>query len=462
MLRRAYRAMAKLLHPDKCKLAGAEAAFQRVNEAFELLIKQATAPKPIPDAGDEMKSASGPAEDATEDFPTAAPTWPRRNKDNRKFTVRVAQAPQPPSMAAGGRTKPWTGPPPTHETAHASHSKPPPPDTSLGAATTKEGDDGDESGEEEGSSDDDDDDSDQAAGVMFADGSDGEGLSDFHDDEVSEVAAPSVSTAQRGASGKRKQKTANARGASKKKKKRRRDDFIASSDEAENSGEEEGSDGVDEDEDSSLEDGEGRGDRGDRGQRKRSEKAKRIRKARGGRASASASGTAGTRKSARSAKNGRVDYSWMGGGDEGFGTSWRMPLWFEYQTDSDDDEEEVRYKQKLKKQVLAAQQGRYTAVRLLLRPSVDDLPAREKWQGLAPPRMISGAPWVYKPPSEDVLDSGDDDELADDEDIRDAVARPSVRVSEDEHEAGGTRTEDGEGEEAALDDDDALFALLGD
>ena len=38
MIRKSYRMMAKLLHPDKCSLPEAEAAFKRVKDAFESLL----------------------------------------------------------------------------------------------------------------------------------------------------------------------------------------------------------------------------------------------------------------------------------------------------------------------------------------------------------------------------------------------------------------------------------------
>lgn len=40
-IRRAYRALAVALHPDKCALEGAADAFQRVNRAYTNLSKQA-------------------------------------------------------------------------------------------------------------------------------------------------------------------------------------------------------------------------------------------------------------------------------------------------------------------------------------------------------------------------------------------------------------------------------------
>ena len=39
-VRRAYKALAVALHPDKCSEEGAQAAFQRVNTAHTNLVKQ--------------------------------------------------------------------------------------------------------------------------------------------------------------------------------------------------------------------------------------------------------------------------------------------------------------------------------------------------------------------------------------------------------------------------------------
>ena len=92
-LRRAYRAAAKLLHPDKCTLPDAEAAFKRVSMAFEQLLTRApVASSKAPAAASyPVPSHPPPAAPAA----PAATVWPSRNRaGGAKFTVHVAQAPR--------------------------------------------------------------------------------------------------------------------------------------------------------------------------------------------------------------------------------------------------------------------------------------------------------------------------------------------------------------------------------
>ena len=71
-------------------------------------------------------------------------------------------------------------------------------------------------------------------------------------------------------------------------------------------------------------------------------------------ADASVADGSSVRRSGRTAGKQRVDYSAMGGGqvamvDTDEDTSWRPPLWFELQTDSDDSDGEACRKKELKR-----------------------------------------------------------------------------------------------------------------
>ena len=95
MVRKSYRLMAKLLHPDKCQLPEAEAAFKRVKDAFEILIqaeawKSSAPPPPNPAAA---PSSSG----ATASQPAPRPAWTnagRSAKPAKRFTASDAPAPK--------------------------------------------------------------------------------------------------------------------------------------------------------------------------------------------------------------------------------------------------------------------------------------------------------------------------------------------------------------------------------
>ena len=81
-LKRAYRAAAKLLHPDKCSLPEADAAFKRVTKAYEELLSRgppavATAPPvPPPASGDGGGSGAGSREGSSAATAAArTPLW---------------------------------------------------------------------------------------------------------------------------------------------------------------------------------------------------------------------------------------------------------------------------------------------------------------------------------------------------------------------------------------------------
>ena len=304
-LRRAYRAAAKLLHPDKCTLPDAEAAFKRVSMAFEQLLTRAPVASSKAPAAASYRVPSHPPPAAP--AAPAATVWPSRNRaGGAKFTVHVAQAPR--SRA------------PTRRPAQTA------------AAAVEEEDEpevADESSDEESS-----DEGSSEEGVTFADGVAPSATAWV--EEGTDTHGEKPKSRGGGARAKKRSRRGAANDAShrRRKKKRRRREALSEEEEDE----EEATGLADEDDwrPASLSNEGGGVARGSE------------------------------RRSMRNARRARVDYARLGEGGEDEeegeaegegGTAWVPPLWFEYQTDSDDSEGEVQRKKALKERALAAKRS---------------------------------------------------------------------------------------------------------
>ena len=394
-LRRAYRAAAKLLHPDKCTLPDAEAAFKRVSTAFEqLLIRAPVASSKAPAAAsDPVPSQPPPPAPAA----PAATVWPSRNRaGGAKFTVRVAQAPQ--SRA------------PTRQPAQAAAAAVEEEDEEPEVANESS----DEESSDEGSSDE---------GVTFADGVAPSATA--WDEEGTDMNGEKPKSRRGGARAKKPSRRGAANDASqggrhRRKKKRRRREALSEED----------------DEDEAVT---GLADEDDW-------RPAALSKEGGGVARGS------ERRSVRNARRARVNYAHLGEGgeeeEEGEaegegGTAWAPPLWFEYQTDSDDSEGEVQRKKALKERVLAAKRaandpgaGELLADGAAAAPSAD--------RGTHAPVSVHAVAASLAPTAQ-----------------RDTAA--AARAEDGEHLAGGAQEEEALGENDDVDEeDDDLDMLIGD
>ena len=314
VLRKSYRMMCKILHPDKCDLEEAKGAFQRVGAAFEALL---AGPATTSSSTSASTSAVPPAKPAAAAAAPAPAKAPKFTKGERNFTVRVAPAPTAQTFRAANASKPAAKPIP------APVPKP---------AATQESEDEDEESSDE------DEDENEDEGVSFAAIGASAGYADDDlnsDDDLVEdqplTSRPSAhgKSKSKGGGGQRRKGTSKGKGAKRARKRRARDeddDFI-----------------VADDGDGCLE--------------------------------ARLEGEDGERRSGRNAKRRRVDYGMLeehgvraeqrlGGDDDDDDDDddeapralnmWVPPLWFEYQSDSEDDDEEAERKRHLKARVLAA------------------------------------------------------------------------------------------------------------
>lgn len=358
-----------MLHPDKCSLPDAEAAFKRVKQAFEELMSR------VGSSAGGNSSQHGPAvteQTVPPSSSTAAPGfWPSRNQVGRKFTVRVAPAPRR-NPASSVATATQSAPAPIHEDDENEDD-----DDNDGAGDADEGDDDEESSESESESD-------EQVGVSFADEStpqEEEVISSASEDEQEMKSAEPKAAKQKKAArlvskapakGKRPRKEAGKKRGEKrkgeKKRRRKRRRVSATSDDEEDGG--------------------------------------GAWRARG--RPASASEQVGGRRSGRLANLARVDYRMLDGendDEDGVlvderGKAWVPPLWFEYQTDSDDGEEEVQRKKELKQRVLQAK--------------VRAKQAKEE---------------AAAPPNDDDDDGGEDSDDGDDDAASEPRPAPSRRVA---------------------------------
>ena len=302
-LRRAYRMTVKLLHPDKCVLPEADAAFKRVTEAFNGLLAMPRVVARPPPAAAPVAVPPPPAPDM--------PWLGRSNKPDGKFTVRVAKGPRRPAARQAAQPQ------------------------QVNAGDGEDEDDDvvdDDGGDSDFDSDDDDDE-----GISFAE----EGAT--RPPTVRSLGGDESSSAGRGeAKAPRARKEKKVR---KRKKKRRHDDFIADSDE--DFGEEEESRGHrrrrgEEHEWRPAADPSLGADRGQGRRSRRNSGRRRVNYAR--------LGEGGEEDD----EDGEAGAS---GGGAAESTAWKPPLWFEYQTDSDDDEEQAQRKKSLKQRVLSAKRA---------------------------------------------------------------------------------------------------------
>ena len=104
-LRKAYRACAKLLHPDKCSLPEADAAFKRVAQAFEQLLHHAPPSKPAAPPAAAAAASSGFASTHAK-APAPAPKKAfdhqlfGQSVGNDKIKIKQAKAPRKPRAPA--------------------------------------------------------------------------------------------------------------------------------------------------------------------------------------------------------------------------------------------------------------------------------------------------------------------------------------------------------------------------
>ena len=321
-VKRAFKAAARLLHPDKCKLPGAEAAFKRIHEAYDVLISTAstsaiaTAAPASSTSAAESPRASVPADTHLPAANTAASGLFRSKGGAKKSCmVKVAPAPKPPQFAA---TDLYDD---SDEDSFEDIDG-----VTIGAAHVDDRDNADGDPSDNETSDEEEEDDTAAGGLSFA------------GDDASAPPAKRPRQAKKKAATARKQP-------SKPRRRPQRD-----------SG----------DEDDDL----------------YAHRRHRARNSDWRESLSSAQPIDGSsrRQSRRLAGRARVDYRAVEGSDSdgkdglqrgrahghagsrcGDDDSWVPPLWFEYQTDSDDSEGEARRKKQLKERVRAAKRAEAAA-----------------------------------------------------------------------------------------------------
>jgi len=335
-LRKSFRMMCKLLHPDKCHLEEAKTAFQRVGAAFEALLAKAQAGGANYAATTATTTTmTAPAPAPAQVAPAPATKAPKLSKGELNFTVRVAQAPS----VVRNPARPPTRPPP---------SKPKPSAPSTVQQMDPAPREDDEEDEDDSSSEEEDDDEEDvsfaiSARAGFADDDLGS------DDDLIEHPEGIPPPGKKKAAGRRRSsgKGGNAAGGSRKvgAKKRRAhndefDDFIDDEEEEETRAEDAGA----------RDHGEGSRRSGRNAKRRRVDysvieeygvRAERQLRGAGPNEDSDAEGGSGAAAAAADPALDEAQHAWV------------PPLWFEYQSDSEDDEEEAERKRRLKARVLA-------------------------------------------------------------------------------------------------------------
>lgn len=198
-LRKAYKAMCKLLHPDKNQLPGAEAAFKRVADAFNALISRAP---PVPTgasasaettgSGTSVPTPAGQGDRGTKAFGCAKCRWSvagcakcrhdgQGGKVGRAFKVHVAPPPMVPRSAA---PRSWAGAAATaRANAAPQQNRPPAPAPASKPFVADRAATVEESSEEEEESEDDSSGADEDGGLSFAAGSAAVGYVDESTDD---------------------------------------------------------------------------------------------------------------------------------------------------------------------------------------------------------------------------------------------------------------------------------------
>ena len=330
-LRKSFRMMCKLLHPDKCHLQEAKTAFQRVGAAFEALLAKAQA------GGADYAATTATTTTMTapaQAAPAPATKAPKLSKGELNFTVRVAQAPS----AVRNPARPPTRPPP---------SKPKPSASSTVQQMDLAPPEDDEEDEDDSSSEEDDDEEDVSFAISARAGFADDDLGS--DDDLIEHPDGVPPPAKKQAAGRKRSsgKGGNAAGGSRKVGARKRrahddefDDFIDDEEEEETRAEDAGA-GYH---------GEGSRRSGRNSKRRRVDysvieeygvRAERQLRGAGPDEDSDADGGSGAAAAADAAPD-EAEHAWV------------PPLWFEYQSDSEDDEEEAERKRRLKARVLAA------------------------------------------------------------------------------------------------------------